>query len=240
MFDVLQYGWHCKVVRYFGVAFPSITINNLIAISTERFLSTRDVPKSFSGTTVRKLVYAAWIAGFLIVLAPTATMNLIRYDINATHYTVVCKPDTSYLPYRVLIVVFVLTQQLIPSIALICTNIIIARRLWKRGNRRINVQQDNSISARRRYLQIKGSSLLTIVTLAFVIPYSLLPFYFAFVVVAKPSVDFLDDFVMRYFSAVLFISSSAINFIIHLVQMNDFRAFLRKVLCRKGLENAPP
>ena len=68
-----------------------------MAISSERFLSTRDVPKTFSSSTVRKLVHAAWVTGSLIVLAPAATMNGVRYNVSATHYTVVCDKDTSYL-----------------------------------------------------------------------------------------------------------------------------------------------
>ena len=104
MFDVFQQDWPCRVVRYFGILFPSITMNNLIVISFERFLSTRDVPRTFSVYTVRKLVYGAWIIGFLVVLVPASSMNGIRYDLNDTHYTVACKYDTNYLTFRVIVV----------------------------------------------------------------------------------------------------------------------------------------
>ncbi|CAH3180913.1 unnamed protein product [Porites evermanni] len=73
------------------------------------------------------------------------TMNGIRYDINATHYTVDCKYDTSYLPYRAIVVGYIQVQHVIPSIALICINIILARRVWKWRKRRIDVQKDNAI-----------------------------------------------------------------------------------------------
>ena len=96
MYDVFQNGWPCKISRCISGMFYYITANNLIFISTERFLSTRDVPKTFSSSTVRKLVYAAWLSGFLMGLFLAATVNGVRYDINATHYTMVCKPDTSY------------------------------------------------------------------------------------------------------------------------------------------------
>ena len=129
MYDVFQSGWPCRTVRYISVTFTFITINNLIAISTERFLSTRAVPQTFSVTSVRKIVYAAWIAGLIVALAPAATINGVRYDINATYYTVVCKPDTRYLPYRATVVSIVLIQYFLPSIALIGINIILARRV---------------------------------------------------------------------------------------------------------------
>ena len=238
MYDVFQNGWPCKIRRYISGTFYVIRANNLIVISTERFLSTRDVPKTFSGSTVRKLVYTAWLSGFFMGLFPAATINGVRYDINATHYTMVCKPDTSYLPNRVIVVGFVLIQVVIPSIALICMNIIIARRIWKGSKRRIDIQRDNAIKARMRSHQIKKTSLIIMVTIASVISYSTILYYTAFVAVAKPSLDFQDDFVIRHISRVLVFSSSAINFITYLVQMKDFRVFLLKHFCGKGVGNA--
>ena len=238
MYDVFQNGWPCKIRRYISGTFYVIRANNLIVISTERFLSTRDVPKTFSGSTVRKLVYAAWLSGFFVGLFPAATLKGVRHDINATHYTMVCKPDTSYLPNRVIIVGFALIQLVIPSIALICMNIIIARRIWKGSKRRIDIQRDNAIRARMRSHQIKKTSLLIIVTIAFVLPYSTIVYYAAFVAVAKPSLDFKDDFVIRHFCFLLVFFSSAINFFVYLVQMKDFRVFLLKHFCGKGVDNA--
>ena len=75
MYDVFQNDWPCKISRCISGMFYYITANNLIVISTERFLSTRDVPKTFSGSTVRKLVYAAWLSGFLMGLFPAATVK---------------------------------------------------------------------------------------------------------------------------------------------------------------------
>ena len=234
MYGVFQSGWPCRTVRYINVTFTFITINNLIAISVERFLSTRAVPKTYSVTSVRKIVYAAWIAGLIVALAPAATINGVRYDINATHYTVVCKPDTRYLPYRATVVSVVLIQYFLPSIALIGSNIVLARRVWKIRKRRVDVLQDNAIRARMRSHQIKTTNLLIIVTLAFVIPYCLLLYYSAYVAIVKPPLDVQVDFVLRYSSAVLIFSNSAVNFVIYLIQMKDFRVFLKQVLCCKG------
>ena len=238
MYDVFQNGWPCKIRRYISGTFYVIRANNLIVISTERFLSTRDVPKTFSGSTVRKLVYAAWLSGFFMGLFPAATLNGVRYDINATHYTMVCKPDTSYLPTRVIIVGFALIQHVIPSIALICMNIIIARRIWKGSKKRIDIQRDNAIRARMRSHQIKKTSLIIIVTIASVLPYSTILYYTAFVAVAEGSLDFQEDFVIRHFSRALVFSVSATNFIIYLVQMKDFRVFLLKHFCGKSVGDA--
>ena len=59
LFDIFHNDWPCRIVRYIGMLFPTIALNNLIFISIEKFSSTRDVPKSFSVATVRKLVYGA-------------------------------------------------------------------------------------------------------------------------------------------------------------------------------------
>ena len=237
MYDVFQNGWPCKIRRYISGTFYVIRANNLIVISTERFLSTRDVPKTFSSSTVRKLVYAAWLSGFFMGLFPAGTVNGVRYDINATHYTMVCQADTSYLTTRVIVVGFALIQHVIPSIALICMNIIIARRVWKGSKKRIDIQRDHAIRAKMRSQIIKKTSLLIIVTIAFVIPYSSILYYAAFVAVAKPSLDFQEDFVITNFCFLLVFFSSAINFFVYLVQMKDFRVFLLNHFCGKGVGN---
>ena len=45
MYGVFQNDWPCKIRGYICGTFYLITVNNLIVISTERFLSTRHVPK---------------------------------------------------------------------------------------------------------------------------------------------------------------------------------------------------
>lgn len=84
--DIFHNDWPCRIVRYIG-----ITLNNLIVISMEKFSSTRDVPKSFSFVTVRKLVYGVRIIRCLSLSNLAATMSGVRFDIYVTHYAVVCK-----------------------------------------------------------------------------------------------------------------------------------------------------
>ena len=54
--------------------------------------------------------------------------------------------------------------------------------------------------------------------------------------IVKPSLDLQVDFIMRYSGVVLILSNSAVNFIIYLVQMKDFRVFLKQVICCKGYD----
>ncbi len=234
MFDVFQHAWACRIFRYLNILFPSTTMNNLIVISIERFLATRAVPRSFSVSTVRKLVFSAWIVGFIIVFVPTATINGIRYDLNDTHYTVICKYDNSYFVFRVMVAGYTVLQHLIPSVILSYLNISVAKTIWARQKRRVDIQRDNAIRASLRAASLRGTYLLVAVTFAFIIPYSASLYYATYVMLAKPSLDFQADFITRYLSAVLFFSNSVINFIIYTVQMKDFRAFLKKTFCAKG------
>ena len=234
MFDVFQHSWACRIVRFFGILFPSIIMNNIIVISIERYMSTRAVPDTFSASTVRKLVFGAWIIGFIIVLSPTATFNGIRYDLSDTHYTIICKYDNDYFLFRVIVASYALIQHLIPSIILTYFNISVARAMWTKQKRRIDIQRDNAIRAAIRATTIRGTYLLVAITFTFIIPYSGSIYYAVYVMLAKPSLDFQADFITRYLSAILFLSNSAINFIIYVVQMEDFRAFLKKLICSKG------
>ena len=221
MVDVFQHDWPCRIVRFIGILLPSITMNNLMVISVERYLATRAVPRTFSVSTVRKLVFIAWLIALIVVLGPTATINGIRYDLNDTHYTVICKYDNGNLTFRIIIVCYALMQHLIPGVILSYINISVAKTLWSTQNTRIDIQRNNAIRANLIATKLRGTYLLIAMTFAFIIPYSALLYYAAYVMLAKPSLDFKTDFITRYLSAGLLYSNGAINFIIHVVQMKD-------------------
>ena len=233
LFDIFQQGWGCRFARYVGLLFPSITINNLMVISTERFFSTRKVPRTLSVYTVRKLVCGAWVAGFVVVVVPAAVMDGIRYNVNDTHYTVACKYDVNYLPFRVVGVSYAVFQHLIPSIILSCINISIAITIWTRQRRTVNVFNDNAIKVKLRVAKMRGTYLLIAITFAFIIPYSASLYYAVYVILTEPNIDFRTDYITRYASAVLIYSNGITNFIIYMIQMKDFRAFVKKWFCGK-------
>ena len=234
MFDVFQHGWTCITVRSLTILFPSITMNNLMVISVERYLATRAVPRSFSVSTVRKLVFIAWLVGSIFILGPAATFDGVRYDLNDTHYTVVCKFDKSYFTSKIIVLCYSILQHVIPGFILCYLNISVAKTLWSRQKRRITVRRNNAARANLITAKLRGTYLLIAITFAFIIPYSVLPYYAAYNAFVKPSIDFQTDYMTRYLSARLLYSNSTINFIIYVVQMNDFRAFLKKLLFGKG------
>ena len=234
-FDLFQTHWACKIVRYFNIVFPIITINNLVVIGTEKYLSLRRVPRTLKVSTVRKLIFLAWLVGFATTLVPAATFRAIRYDLNATHFTIICKYDKEYLPFRLMFLSFTTVVYVIPSIFLMVMNISLIRTVWVKVNVTISIQVKNPIKARLRTAKIRGTFLLITITFAFVIPYFGYLGYVTYNMIAKPNIDFQTDYIIRYASGVLAFSNSAINFATYVVQMKDFRVFLKKIVCGSSL-----
>ena len=229
--DLFQTHWACKIVRYINIVFPIITIFNLVVIGIEKYLSLRRVPRTLKVSTVRKLIFLAWIAGFAVTLLPAATFRGIRYDLNATHFTVICKYDRDYLPFRLMFLSFTTVVYVLPSIFLIVVNISLIRTVWVKVKMTISIQVNNPLKAKLRAAKIRGTFLLIAITFAFVIPYFAYMGYVAYNMIAKPEIDFQTDYVIRFSSGVVAFSNSAINFAIYVVQMKDFRAFLKKIVC---------
>ncbi|XP_078384207.1 allatostatin-A receptor-like [Oculina patagonica] len=230
--DVFNSGWSCFIVRYFNIVFPSVTMNNLLFISIARYVSTRKVPSAFSHNTVKNIVIFAWLGGAFVALFPTATYSGVRFDLNDTHYTVVCKYGNQYLPFRILFVGYIIIQYFLPGCIIIRINVSLIITLWTRlGRRRVDVQQDNALKMMYRAATIRGTSIIVTLTFAFVLPYV---FYFAHVIynmATQITFDFESDFVIRAVSALLVYSNSVINVIIYMVQIKGFRTFLKKALC---------
>ena len=234
-FDVLKRGWGCRIVRYFNHLFPCITMNNLLFISIEKYFSTREVPRTFSHSTVRKIVMFAWVAGSLTVLFPAATMKGMEFDLNDTHYTVVCRYDNQYLPFRIISLTYVMLQYIIPGCIITIINISLAKTLWTRLRVKVDVQQNNAIRMMYRAAAIRGTLVLITLTFAFVLPYL---YHYAFVlynVITQKVLDFQTDYVIRASGTLVGYSNPAINVIIYMVQMKDFRAFVNKIITPRFL-----
>ena len=116
--DVFQSGLACKLVRYLNFVFPVITINNLVVISLEKYLSTRSMPQTFRVSTVRKMIISAWLLGILVMLFPAATYDGMRVDLNETHYTVICRNDELFYPFKLTFLLFP-TQFVLPILFII-------------------------------------------------------------------------------------------------------------------------
>lgn len=184
--DVFQKGWACKIGRYVINMFPCVTINNLLVISFGKYFSTRQVPRTFSLSTLKKVVMFAWLAGFVVAMIPAATFDGIRYDLNDTHYTVICRYDNQYLPFRITFISFTFLQYIIPSCILIAINISLIMTVWKRTRRTIDVVMDNGVRSMVRAARSRCVYVVIALTFAFVTPYF---FYIAYVIynmAAKP------------------------------------------------------
>lgn len=228
-FDLFQPDWVCRAVRYLHILFPSVTMNNLLVISIEKYLSTRKVPRVFRYSTVKKLVMFAWLSAIFYVLIPAATFKgAVRYDLNDTHYTVCCKYDKHYLPFRIMFLTYITFQYIIPCIIIVIISICLILTVFSTMKRTIDIQRDNAIKSMLRAAKKRATILTVTLMFAFVVPYLL---YFAQVIynmITKADISYETDFIIRYGSALLAYSNSAVNVIIYVVQMRDFRAFLKE------------
>ena len=239
LFDVFQSGWPCKLVRYVNFTFPAITINNLVVICLEKYLSTRANPRTFSAATVQKMIIFAWVFGLFFMMVPAAAYDGIRINLNDTHFTVVCRNDQNFYPFKIILVVFPV-QYLLPGIFITYINICLIKTVWVRGNRNVgNGSLNNAFKAKMRAVRIKGISLLIAITFTFVISYLFfLAYQIAYTLLARPNRDFSTDFIIRYASGSIAYLNCVTDVIIYFVQMKDFREFLRKRLGRSGSDNA--
>ena len=232
-FDVFQGGWPCKMVRYFHFIFPAIAMNNLIVISVEKYLSTRAFSRTFSTVTVRKMIISAWVLGIVVMLIPAAAYDGIKVDLNQTHFTVICRNDVNFYPFKLALVIFPI-QYVLPSVLVIYMNICLTRTVWAKEKRKVGKSVSNASKAKLTATRIKGTSLPMAVTFAFIIPYLLFVTNLAYTRIAKPQRGFATDFITRYIAGATAYCSSVINFILYFAQMKDFREFVKKVLPRNS------
>ena len=238
-FDVFQTGWPCKVVRFLNFIFPAITINNLVVISLKKYLSTRSVQHAFSYLQIRKIIVCAWVLG-LVMLFPAAAFDGTRLYLNNTHYTVVCKNQDGFYPFKISLIIFPL-QYIIPSVLVTYINICLMKTVWSRGRRQIaNSAINNTFKAHLRAKKIRGTTLLIALTFAFIIPFWLHMANTAYTKIAKPQRTFSTDFIIRVSAAIAVYLSHTINFIIYFAQMKEFREFLKKRLCKKNRQDIQP
>ena len=238
-FDIFYQDWPCRAGRYLNILFPSVTMNNLLVISIDKYFSTRKVPRTFRHSTVKKLVWFAWVSAMFYVFIPIATFKGVRYDLNETHYTVSCKYDKHYLPFRIMFLTYIVFQYFIPSIIIIIIRICLILTLSSRMKRTVNIQQDNAIKAMRRAAKRRGTIITITLVLAFVLPYFL---YFGQVIynmVTKADISYETDFLIRYGSGLIAFLNSAVNVIIYCVQMRDFRAFLKELFMSRFATGNP-
>ena len=234
-FDVFQTGWPCKIARYLNYIFPVITMNNLLVISIEKYLSTRSVLRTFKNSKIRKIIVCAWVLGLVVPLFPTAAFDGTKLFLNSTHYTVVCVNQRGFYPFEISLIIVPL-QYVLPSVLVTYINICLIKTVCSRRRQTANGNINNTFKAHLRAKKTRGTILLIALTFAFIIPYFFQNANTVYTKIAKPQRDFSTDYVIRAsFAAVLYLHST-INFIIYFAQMKEFREFLKKLLCRRSNE----
>lgn len=227
--DVFQKDWHCKIERFLYFVFPCVTINNLLVIAVERLFASREISGRFAFSTVKRLIAFAWLSAFLITLLPVANFKIVRYDLNATHFTTTCRFDNSVFTSRVAMLSFTVLDSILPSIVLIFCNICVmtqARQKLQFVRRSLS----NSRHKRESILMSKGIFMLVAITFAFTIPYLLSFTYIMFNSIAKPTISYQTDYIIRNSGGVLVTANTAVNVLIYTLQLSQFRARLMRMV----------
>lgn len=229
--DVFQSGWPCKIVRYLQFVFPAATINTLVVTSLEKFLSTRNVlQRPMSTRKVRNIILYAWLLGLLLMMPASAAYDGIRVDLNNSHFTVICKNNENFYPFRLTLIVLPI-QYVLPTVFVFFVNIHLSITLWNSIKRQsVAIAVKNSFKAQLRAKRIKGTTLLVALTFGFITPFSFFLGNMVYTQFVKPRRDFRTSYMFRYGSGILVFLSPVINFAIFFSQMNDFRQFLKKTL----------
>lgn len=107
-------------------------------------------------------------------------------------------------------------------------NISLIKTVWVTVKTRVSIDLNYPMRSKLRAAKIRGTLLLIVITFAFIIPYFFYFGYVAYNMIAKPDVTFQTDYIIRYGSGVIAFANSAINFLIYVVQMRDFKVFFQK------------
>ena len=238
LFDHMQSGWLCKLVRYLNFVFPAVTVNTLVVISVEKYFSTRKNPYTLTVTTVRKMINGAWILGITIMLLPAAAFDGVKVLLNDNHFTVICRYNQNFYPFRISAVIFPL-QNVIPSIFITYVNVCLLKTLWYRTGRKIRHATTSAFRAKLIATRIRATYLLIALTFAFICPYFVYIGNILYTQMVKPQRPFSTEYIVRYVAGgIAAYFSSAINFIIYFVQMKDFRAYLKNIFRLRCTINA--
>ncbi|XP_031550635.1 C-C chemokine receptor type 5-like [Actinia tenebrosa] len=211
--------WSCKLLRYLTIFFPTVTLANLMVIGVERYIAVFYPFFSITKGNAKKGIFIAWIFGGFVTLIPTATYKVIRQDLGADTYTLICKYDRRVLLYKSLIMGFTLIVYIIPSLVLVVTSIRIIRFLSQRKLfRKKNI---------RTSWRLKKTSMFVKLIFSYVIPYFLYVIYVIIYMATDGELKHYDDFVIRRCSALLSFSNTVVNPIIFYSNMGGLRKMLR-------------
>ena len=190
----------------------------------------------FSPGKVRGALKGAWVLVCGVCCLSAYPNDLVRVDLNSTHYTLLCRNDFNLPLTRVILIVVAILVYLLPTVILIFTwySVSIMRTTWKRNPpNAVHPQQNSSGMAIWSAKRNKAPKrLVGLIIIAFMFPYALMIGYAAYNTAFTPSINFRRDYVIRNFGSLLAYINGSVNFVIHLVQLNGFGQTMKSyVVC---------
>ncbi|EDO45120.1 predicted protein [Nematostella vectensis] len=225
--DFLTSDWRCKAYRTVIISFPVITINNLVVIAVERYLAVLRPFHLPSNRLVKVLIAGAWVAGVLMTMVYTATSGMIPAIIDQDHFTLVCFTDDTVTTHRVMVLIFIVIMNLIPTIGLLIIAILITRHLNKR-----TVSPEVRSNQKSDAWKHKTTRMFVTIVVSFAAPYLLWFVYIALNITVKPDLRFAEEFIIRYSFSIMALSNGMVNVFIYFSYIKQLRKRLRSVFDR--------
>ena len=179
------------------------------------------------------MIIFAWLLGALFMLLPAATYDGTNVVLNDTHYTVICKNNEHFFPFRVTWIILPI-QYILPGMFVTYVNLCLMKTVWDSGRRQVATVTKKDFQAELRLKKIRGTTLLVALTFSFIIPFFFFLGNIAYTQIAKPQRDFATDYAWRYGTGCVVYLSALLNFAIYFVQVRSFRLFfIDLILCRR-------
>ncbi|XP_032218534.1 QRFP-like peptide receptor [Nematostella vectensis] len=223
--DFVNTDFMCTVVRVLNIAFPIITINNLIVISVERYLCMFHPFYIPSRRVVKGLIVGAWVAGLGTTLVLTGTYKLIPKAVGENHFYLKCLYDTTDPTAKAQVIAFVLLQFLLPFIGLAIVNIRITKFLNKRN--RVSPEETGS-NLKSDDWRLKNSRMFVTIVATFIVPY--FPWFVYTAVNANITIAAYEELVFRHCFSIIAFANCLVNPIIYFLFSKEFRNRLSRAL----------
>ncbi|EDO32256.1 predicted protein [Nematostella vectensis] len=223
--DFVKTDFMCTVVRVLHIAFPVITINNLIVISVERYLGIFRPLYIPSKRVVKGLIVGAWVAGLATTLVLTGTYKLTPTAVGENHYYLKCLYDTTDPTAKAQVIAFILLQFLLPCIGLAIVNIHITKFVNKRN--RVSPEEIGT-NLKSDAWRFKNSRMFVAIIFTFIVPY--FPWFLYTAVNANITVAAHEELVIRYCFSIIAFANCLANPIIYFLFSKEFRNRLFRAL----------
>lgn len=237
--DVTSSNWFCKLSWFLRLVFPTITINHLLVLAIEIYLSIVHPFVVPSARTAKSLAAASWIAGGLIVFMPAAAFSWTPQTTGPDSYTLMCLFEKTFLQYRLPLLLYIVINLILPALVII----FLSYRIMTFLKRKKAAWLSNPNSQRNVPDNLNARAIVTVLFIFF-LPYSLFLLVSILKIALKIQEDFASHYLFLLINSVLAYTNAAISPTVFLLRQPDLQESFKynvksKFFPRKGRVHVP-